>query len=134
MKALLQELLKGKRLRFDEAKQALLDIGKGNCNNSIISSFLTVFMMRGIEGEELEGFRSAMLELCNPIDLGNVQTIDMCGTGGDGKNTFNISTTSSFVVAAAGSAASAVAASASAAVAGAVASVAVASYSSPSEG
>ena len=102
MKALLQELLKGKRLRFDEAKQALLDIGRGNCNNSIISSFLTVFMMRGVEGEELEGFRSAMLELCNPIDLGSVQTIDMCGTGGDGKNTFNISTTSSFVVAAAG--------------------------------
>ncbi len=102
MKILLQELFKGKRLRFDEAKQALLDIGKGNCNNSIISSFLTVFMMRGIEGEELEGFRSAMLELCKPIDLGNLQTIDMCGTGGDGKNTFNISTTSSFVVAAAG--------------------------------
>ena len=102
MKTVLQELFKGKRLRFDEAKQALLDIGKGNCNNSIISSFLTVFMMRGIEGEELEGFRSAMLELCKPIDLGNLQTIDMCGTGGDGKNTFNISTTSSFVVAAAG--------------------------------
>ena len=102
MKILLQELFKGKRLRFDEAKQALLDIGKGNCNNSIISSFLTVFMMRGIEGEELEGFRSAMLKLCKPIDLGNLQTIDMCGTGGDGKNTFNISTTSSFVVAAAG--------------------------------
>ncbi|MBK20923.1 MAG: anthranilate phosphoribosyltransferase [Flavobacteriales bacterium] len=101
MKTVLQELFKGKRLRFDEAKQALLDIGKGNCNNSIISSFLTVFMMRGIEGEELEGFRSAMLELCKPIDLGNLQTIDMCGTGGDGKNTFNISTTSSFVVAAA---------------------------------
>ena len=102
MKALLQELFKGKRLSFDEAKQTLLDIGKGNSNNSIISSFLTVFMMRDIEGEELEGFRSAMLELCKPIDLGNLQTIDMCGTGGDGKNTFNISTTSSFVVAAAG--------------------------------
>jgi len=102
MKVLLQELFKGKRLSFDEAKQTLLDIGKGNSNNSIISSFLTVFMMRGIEGEELEGFRSAMLDLCKPIDLGDVKTIDMCGTGGDGKNTFNISTTSSFVVAAAG--------------------------------
>lgn len=102
MKALLQDLFKGKRLSFKEAKQALLDIGKGNSNNSIISSFLTVFMMRGIEGEELEGFRSAMLDLCTPVDLGDVKTIDMCGTGGDGKNTFNISTTSSFVVAAAG--------------------------------
>ena len=102
MKELLQELFKGKRLSFEEAKDVLLDVGKGNSNNSLISSFLTVFMMRGIEGQELEGFRSAMLELCNPIDLGDIKTIDMCGTGGDGKNTFNVSTTSSFVVAAAG--------------------------------
>ena len=102
MKELLQELFKGKRLSFEEAKEVLLDVGKGNSNNSLISSFLTVFMMRGIEGQELEGFRSAMLELCNPIDLGDIKTMDMCGTGGDGKNTFNVSTTSSFVVAAAG--------------------------------
>ena len=102
MKKLLQELFKGKRLSFEEAKEVLLDVGKGNSNNSLISSFLTVFMMRGIEGQELEGFRSAMLELCNPIDLGDIKTMDMCGTGGDGKNTFNVSTTSSFVVAAAG--------------------------------
>lgn len=104
MKQILQELLKGKKLSFEEAKQTLLSIGKGEFegNNSIISSFLTVFMMRGIEGYELEGFRAAMLELCNPVDLGDIQTIDMCGTGGDGKNTFNVSTTSSFIVAAAG--------------------------------
>lgn len=102
MKELLKELFKGKRLSFEEAKEVLLDVGKGNSNNSLISSFLTVFMMRGIEGQELEGFRSAMLELCNPIDLGDIKTMDMCGTGGDGKNTFNVSTTSSFVVAAAG--------------------------------
>ena len=104
MKALLQELFKGKKLSFEEAKAALLSIGNGDYegNNSIISSFLTVFMMRGIEGQELEGFRAAMLELCNPVDLGDVQTIDMCGTGGDGKNTFNVSTTSSFIVAASG--------------------------------
>ncbi len=102
MKELLKELFKGKRLSFEEAKEVLLDVGKGNSNNSLISSFLTVFMMRGIEGQELEGFRSAMLELCNPIDLGDIKTMDMCGTGGDGKNTFNVSTTSSFVVSAAG--------------------------------
>ncbi len=104
MKTLLQELFKGKKLSFEEAKAALLRIGKGEFegNNSIVSSFLTVFMMRGIEGQELEGFRAAMLELCNPVDLGNVETIDMCGTGGDGKNTFNVSTTSSFIVAASG--------------------------------
>lgn len=102
MKVVLQKLLKGEYLGFDEAKKSLLEIGKGNANNALISSFLTVFMMRGIKGEELEGFRAAMLELCNPINLGDIETIDMCGTGGDGKNTFNVSTTSSFVVAAAG--------------------------------
>lgn len=102
MKQTLKELLKGKRLSFEEAKAALLSIGKGEANNALISSFLTVFMMRSIEGQELEGFRAAMLSLCNPVDLGDLETIDMCGTGGDGKNTFNISTTASFIVAAAG--------------------------------
>lgn len=102
MKETLKQLLQGKRLSFDEAKTALLFIGKGEANNSTIASFLTVFMMRGIEGQELEGFRAAMLMLCKPIDFGDIDTIDMCGTGGDGKNTFNVSTTASFVVASAG--------------------------------
>lgn len=102
MKQTLKQLLQGKRLSFEEAKAALVSIGKGEANNALVSSFLTVFMMRGIEGQELEGFRSAMLSLCNPVDLGALETIDMCGTGGDGKNTFNISTTASFIVAAAG--------------------------------
>lgn len=102
MKQVLTELLAGKKLSSEEAKSALLEIGKGEVNNSMISSFLTVFMMRGIEGAELEGFRAAMLELCNPVDFSGLETIDMCGTGGDGKNTFNVSTCSSFVVAASG--------------------------------
>ena len=102
MKVVLQKLFKGEYLSYDEAKETLLEIGKGKSNNALISSFLTVFMMRGIQGVELEGFRAAMLELCNPINLGDIETIDMCGTGGDGKNTFNVSTTSSFIVAAAG--------------------------------
>ena len=102
MKEILIELLNGKRLNFNEAKETLLKIGRGEVNNSMISSFLSVFMMRGIEGQELEGFRAAMLDLCNPVDFSDLETIDMCGTGGDGKNTFNVSTTSSFVVAAAG--------------------------------
>lgn len=101
MKEILIELLNGKRLNFDEAKETLLKVGRGEVNNSMISSFLSVFMMRGIEGQELEGFRAAMLDLCNPVDFSDLETIDMCGTGGDGKNTFNVSTTSSFVVAAA---------------------------------
>ena len=102
MKNILSELLNGKRLSFNEAKEKLLKIGRGEVNNSVISSFLTVYMMRGIEAQELEGFRSAMLSLCNPVDFSDIETIDMCGTGGDGKNTFNVSTTSSFVVAASG--------------------------------
>lgn len=102
MKEILIELLNGKRLNFYEAKETLLKVGRGEVNNSMISSFLSVFMMRGIEGQELEGFRAAMLDLCNPVDFSDLETIDMCGTGGDGKNTFNVSTTSSFVVAAAG--------------------------------
>jgi len=102
MKNILTELVQGKRLNFDEAKNALITIGKGEVNTSMISSFLTVFMMRGIEGQELEGFRAAMLSLCNPVDFSGLETIDMCGTGGDGKNTFNVSTTASFVVAASG--------------------------------
>tara|TARA_B100000795_G_C22805057_1_gene444292 strand:+ start:1391 stop:2374 length:984 start_codon:yes stop_codon:yes gene_type:complete len=102
MKNILTELVKGKRLSFDEAKNSLITIGKGEVNTSLISSFLTVFMMRGIEGQELEGFRAAMLSLCNPVDFSDFETIDMCGTGGDGKNTFNVSTTSSFIVAASG--------------------------------
>ena len=93
MKALLQDLFKGKRLSFKEAKQALLDIGKGNSNNSIISSFLTVFMMRNISLQELEGFKEALLELCIKIDLSEYNAIDLCGTGGDGLKTLNISTT-----------------------------------------
>lgn len=102
MKEILIELLNGKRLNFNEAKETLLKVGRGEVNNSMISSFLSVFMMRGIEGQELEGFRAAMLDLCNPVDFSDLETIDMCGTGGDGKNTFNVSTTSSFVVAASG--------------------------------
>ena len=74
----------------------------GEYNNSQVSSFLTVFMMRMITVHELAGFRDALLDLCLATDLSEFDTIDLCGTGGDGKNTFNISTLSSFVVAGAG--------------------------------
>jgi anthranilate phosphoribosyltransferase len=68
-------------------------------NPSQIASFLTVYMMRSITIDELAGFREALLELCIPINLKDYDTIDLCGTGGDGKNTFNISTLASFVAA-----------------------------------
>lgn len=80
----------------------LLNITGGKYNQSQISSFLTVYMMRSITVEELEGFRNALLDQCHRVDLDAYNPIDLCGTGGDGKDTFNISTLSSFVVAANG--------------------------------
>lgn len=102
MKAILNHLFEYKTLTKDQAKETLIGIGKGNYNSSQIASFLTVYMMRSIRVEELEGFRDAMLELCLPVDLFSYDAMDVCGTGGDGKDTFNISTLSAFVVAGAG--------------------------------
>ncbi|MEM9687548.1 MAG: anthranilate phosphoribosyltransferase, partial [Bacteroidota bacterium] len=85
-----------------EAKEVLLNISKGIYNPSQIAAFLTVYMMRSITTEELEGFRDALLTLCVAVDLEEYNAIDLCGTGGDGKNTFNISTLASFVTAGAG--------------------------------
>ncbi len=102
MKAILNHLFEYKTLTKAQAKETLIGIGKGNYNQSQIASFLTVYMMRSIRVEELEGFRDAMLELCLPVDLSAYDAMDVCGTGGDGKDTFNISTLSAFVVAGAG--------------------------------
>jgi anthranilate phosphoribosyltransferase len=89
-------------LSKEEAQQVLINISSGQYNPSQISAFLTVFMMRSITIDELSGFREALLELCIRIDLSAYNTIDLCGTGGDGKDTFNISTLASFVAAGAG--------------------------------
>ncbi len=102
MKQLLNRLINHENISSEEAKQVLVNISNGMYNQSQIASFLTVFMMRSITLEELQGFRDALLELCIPIDLSEFNAIDLCGTGGDGKDTFNISTLSSFVTAGAG--------------------------------
>jgi len=102
MKEILQRLTSHLTLDREEAKNVLKKIAAGEYNNSQISAFLTVYMMRMITVHELAGFRDALLELCLATDLSEFDTIDLCGTGGDGKNTFNISTLSSFVVAGAG--------------------------------
>lgn len=102
MKNILNRLIAQETLSKEEAKSVLVNISSGQYNPSQISSFLTVFMMRNITIEELSGFREALLELCIPIDFSDYNTIDLCGTGGDGKDTFNISTLASFVVAGAG--------------------------------
>ncbi|AKA35820.1 anthranilate phosphoribosyltransferase [Flagellimonas lutaonensis] len=89
-------------LTKEDAKQILVNIAKGEYNTSQIAAFLTVYMMRSINIEELEGFRDALLELCLAVDLSEYNPIDLCGTGGDGKDTFNISTLASFVTAGTG--------------------------------
>lgn len=102
MKETLNRLIQHQNLSKEEAKQILVRISDGAFNPSQIAAFLTVYMMRTITIDELEGFRDALLELCIPVDVKDYDTIDLCGTGGDGKNTFNISTLASFVVAGAG--------------------------------
>jgi len=102
MKNILNRLINHEVLSKLEAKEVLVNISIGSYNTSQIVSFLTVYMMRNITIEELAGFREALLELCIPIDLSNYNTVDLCGTGGDGKDTFNISTLASFVTAGAG--------------------------------
>ena len=102
MKHVLNRLINHETISSEEAKQILINISKGDYNQSQISAFLTIFMMRTVTLEELKGFRDALLELCIPVDLSAYNPIDLCGTGGDGKDTFNISTLSSFVTAAAG--------------------------------
>src|SRR4030042_3880314 len=102
MKDILQRLTSHLTLEREEARNILKKIANGEYNNSQVSSFLSVFMMRMITVHELAGFRDALLDLCLVTDLSEFETIDLCGTGGDGKNTFNISTLSSFIVAGAG--------------------------------
>lgn len=102
MKETLNKLINHEVLSKEDAKQILVNIAKGDYNTSQIAAFLTVYMMRSISIDELEGFRDALLDLCLAVDLSEFNPIDLCGTGGDGKDTFNISTLASFVTAGAG--------------------------------
>lgn len=102
MKDTLQYLFNGNKLTREEARNSLVGVGKGLHSEAEFASFLTVFKMRPLESEELAGFRDAMFELCSKVDLSDYNGIDVVGTGGDGKNTFNISTLACFVIAGAG--------------------------------
>lgn len=102
MKKILQYLFEHKTLSKETAKEVLLNISKSMYNDHEVTAFITVFLMRSITIEELQGFRDALLELCVKVDLNGYKTMDIVGTGGDGKNTFNISTLSCFIVAGAG--------------------------------
>ena len=102
MKAILNKLFEQQQLTKAEAKEVLIQMASEKYNASQMASFLTVYLMRPISVKELAGFREALLELAVKIDLSEFNTIDLCGTGGDGKNTFNISTLTSFIVAGTG--------------------------------
>jgi len=102
MKKILQYLFEHKTLSRQQAFETLISISRGVYNEHEVTSFVTVFLMRSITIEELQGFRDALLELCVKVDLNGYPTVDIVGTGGDGKNTFNISTLSCFIVAGAG--------------------------------
>jgi anthranilate phosphoribosyltransferase len=102
MKKILQYLFEHKTLSREQAKDVLLNIGKSVYNEHEVTAFMTVYLMRSVTIEELQGFQDALLELCVKVDLNGFPVIDIVGTGGDGKNTFNISTLSCFIVAGTG--------------------------------
>ena len=102
MKEILNTLFEHKTLSFNQAKEVLINIASAKYNSSQVAAFMSVYLMRRIVVDELSGFREAMLDLCLKIEFDTNETIDIVGTGGDGKNTFNISTLSCFVAAGAG--------------------------------
>jgi len=102
MKEILNHLFEHKTFTRKEAKEILTSITTGKFNHSQMAAFMTAYCMRSITVEELDGFSEAMLDLCLDPQLNGYELIDLCGTGGDGKNTFNISTLASFVVAGTG--------------------------------
>jgi anthranilate phosphoribosyltransferase len=102
MKKILSHLFENKTFSREEAQRILTSIALGEFNSSQIAAFITAYGMRNITVDELQGFRDAMLDLCLKVDFSAFELVDLCGTGGDGKDTFNISTLASFVVAGAG--------------------------------
>jgi anthranilate phosphoribosyltransferase len=102
MRKTLTDLFDHKTLKREEAEEVLTNIAGGVYSESEIAAFLTVYLMRSITVDELSGFRDALLNLCIRVDLSDFDTMDVCGTGGDGKDTFNISTLTTFVIAGAG--------------------------------
>ncbi len=102
MKEIFETLFAGLQLTEEQAYSSMMRLTCGNCSEAEIAAFLAVYNMRFLDTDEFRGFRKALLERCISVDLSDFDTIDIVGTGGDGKNTFNISTTSCFVLAGAG--------------------------------
>ncbi len=102
MKHILVKLLDYQYLSRDESRELLIAIVRGEVPDTQVAALITIFLMRSISVEEVLGFREALAEMRVPVDLKEYGAIDIVGTGGDGKNTFNISTSACFVVAGAG--------------------------------
>lgn len=102
MKEILQYLFNHHTLSKSEAKAIMIEIAQNKFNATEVTAFISIFLMRNITLKELEGFREALLKMAVPVDIDANDAIDIVGTGGDGKNTINISTLASFVVAGAG--------------------------------
>jgi len=102
MKGVLEKIYNQIPLSYQEAFNILVLMGKGEISEIEMTAFISAFNMKQISLDELKGFRDALLSLCRKVNVDASNAIDMCGTGGDGKNTFNVSTISSFVVAGAG--------------------------------
>lgn len=102
MKEILTTLFENKTLSRELSKEILINIASGKYNTSQVAAFMSVYLMRSITVQELEGFQEAMLELCQQMKFDSAETIDIVGTGGDGKDTFNISTLACFITAGAG--------------------------------
>ncbi len=102
MKAILNQLFEHKTLSREQAKEVLVNITSEKYNSSQVAAFMSIFLMRSITVQELSGFQEAMLDLCLKTHFDSNETIDIVGTGGDGKDTFNISTLACFVTAGAG--------------------------------
>lgn len=102
MRKFLNTLIRGESLSYEEAGEAIIRIARGEASPVQAAAFLMGIQQKGITTHELRGFRQGMLELAVTLDFSDLEPMDVCGTGGDGKHTFNISTTSAFVAAGAG--------------------------------
>ncbi len=102
MKKILNHLFEHKALSRQQAAEVLMHISQGRYSEAEIAAFITVYLMRSITIDELQGFKDALMQLALPVDVSSHDVMDIVGTGGDGKNTFNISTLSCFIVAGTG--------------------------------
>lgn len=101
IKELLNKVISGQNLTYDEAKTAIDEIMSGEVSQVITASFLTALSMKGETEDEIAGAADGMRSNAIPFELG-CHALDVVGTGGDKSNSFNISTTAAFVAAAAG--------------------------------